>query len=151
MLRKYATTSVLLAGSMSVITSAAVADEATPPPQQPAKPAESAPLMEELVITAKFVSEDAKSAMKQDVGVLDTPVSVDRYSASFLRAIETTKVTDLYSYMTGVQRGGATGYDLSIRGFRTVQTDKNAIMVDGLPGITTRYGSPPPGAVGRIE
>jgi iron complex outermembrane recepter protein len=151
MLRKYATTSVLLAGSMSVITSAAMADEATPPPQQTAKPVESAPLMEELVITAKFVSDDAKSAMKQDVGVLDTPVSVDRYSASFLRAIETTKVTDLYSYMTGVQRGGATGYDLSIRGFRTIQSDKNAIMVDGLPGITTRYGSPPTVAFDSIE
>src|SRR6202045_1934202 len=118
MLRKYATTSVLLAGSMSVIPSAAVADEVTPPPQQTAnvKPVESAPLMEELVITAKFVSEDAKSAMKQDVGVLDTPVSVDRYSASFLRAIETTKVTDLYSYMTGVHRGGGPGYDLLLRG-----------------------------------
>jgi len=45
--------------------------------------------------------------------------------------------------MTGVQRGGATGYDLSIRGFKTTQTDKNAILVDGLPGITGRYGSPP--------
>ena len=153
MFKKYATTSVLLAGSMSVLASAAVADEAVPPPQPAAnaQPAEAAPLMEEMVITAKFVSEDAKSAMKQDIGVLDTPVSVDRYSASFLRAIETTKVTDLYSYMTGVQRGGATGYDLSIRGFRTTQTDKNAIMVDGLPGITTRYGSPPTVAFDSIE
>ena len=104
-----------------------------------------------MVITAKFVSDDAKSATKQDTGILDTPVSVDRYSESFLRAIETTKVTDLYSYMTGVQRGGATGYDLSIRGFRTTQTDKNAILVDGLPGLTTRYGSPPTVAFDSIE
>ena len=152
MLRKYATTSVLLAGSISVITSAAVADEATPPPQQQAaKPVESAPLMEELVITAKFVSESAKSALKQDVGVLDTPASVDNYSASFLRAIETTQVTDLYNYMTGVQRGGLTGYDLSIRGFKTTQTDKNAILVDGLPGLATRYGSPPTVNVESID
>jgi iron complex outermembrane recepter protein len=153
MLKKHATTTVLLAGSMSVLSSVAIADDAAPPPQPTAnaKPAEHAELMEELVITAKFVSEDAKSAMKQDVGVLDTPVSVDRYSASFLRAIETTKVTDLYSYMTGVQRGGATGYDLSIRGFKTTQTDKNAIMVDGLPGLTTRYGSPPTVAFDSIE
>jgi iron complex outermembrane receptor protein len=145
MLKKYATTSVLLAGSMSVMTSVALADDATPPPQQTAnvKPAESAPLMEELVITAKFVSESAKSALKQDVGILDTPASVDNYSASFMRAIETTNVTDLYNYMTGLQRGGATGYDLSIRGFKTAQTDKNAILVDGLPGLATRYGSPP--------
>src|SRR6202011_5682364 len=33
--------------------------------------------------------------------------------------------------------------DISIRGFKTSQTDKNAILVDGLPGITGRYGSPP--------
>jgi iron complex outermembrane recepter protein len=151
MFKKYATTSVLLAGSMSALTSVAVADDAVPPPQQTAKPAESAPLMEELVITAKFVAESAKSALKQDVGVLDTPASVDNYSASFLRAIETTNVTDLYSYMTGVQRGGATGYDLSIRGFKTTQTDKNAILVDGLPGLATRFGSPPTVNVDSIE
>jgi iron complex outermembrane receptor protein len=151
MFKKYATTSVLLAGSMSVMTSVAVADDAVPPPQQTAKPVESAPLMEELVITAKFVSESAKSALKQDVGVLDTPASVDNYSASFLRAIETTQVTDLYNYMTGVQRGGLTGYDLSIRGFKTTQTDKNAILVDGLPGLATRYGSPPTVNVESID
>ena len=147
MFKKYATTSVLLAGTMSVAASGAIADEAS----SPAPPAPKAELMEELVVTAKFLSDDARSAMKQDVGVLDTPVSVDRYSESFMRAIETTQVTDLYSYMTGLQRGGATGYDLSIRGFKTTQTDKNAIMVDGLPGLTTRYGSPPTVAFDSIE
>jgi iron complex outermembrane receptor protein len=76
---------------------------------------------------------------------------VDNYSNSFMKAIETTNVTDLYSYMTGIQRGGATGYDLSIRGFKTTQSDKNAILVDGLPGLAGRFGSPPTFSTDHIE
>src|SRR3989440_4941845 len=68
-----------------------------------------------------------------------------------MKAIETTNVTDLYSYMTGIQRGGSTGYDLSIRGFKTTQADKNAILVDGLPGLAGRFGSPPTVGTDHIE
>src|ERR1700730_5204718 len=107
--------------------------------------------LEEVEGTASFVATGARSAMKQDVSVLDTPVSVDNYSNSFMKAIETTNVTDLYSYMTGIQRGGATGYDLSIRGFKTTQSDKNAILVDGLPGLAGRFGSPPTFSTDHIE
>src|SRR5258708_12637747 len=60
-----------------------------------------------------------------------------------MNGIETAKLTDLYSYMTGVSRGGVTGYDISIRGFKTTQSDQNAILVDGLPGLAGRFGSPP--------
>jgi iron complex outermembrane receptor protein len=107
--------------------------------------------LEEVEISSHFVATGARSAMKQDVSVLDTPVSVDNYSNSFMKAIETTNVTDLYSYMTGIQRGGATGYDLSIRGFKTTQTDKNAFLVDGLPGLAGRFGSPPTFIADHIE
>src|SRR5436305_1110260 len=46
---------------------------------------------------------------------------------------------------------GNPGYDLTIRGFKTGGTDKNAIMVDGLPGLTGRFGSPPTIGVDHIE
>ena len=150
MLKKYATTSILLVGSMSVVGPTAFADDSRPDAPPAAEPA-NVDISEELVVIGKFVGTGTKSAMKQDVRVLDTPVSVDDYSAAFMKAIETTNVANLYNYMTGVQRGGATGYDLSIRGFKTTQTDKNAILVDGLPGITGRYGSPPTVATEHIE
>src|SRR5258708_17394873 len=68
-----------------------------------------------------------------------------------MQSIETTKLTDLYSYMTGVSRGGVTGYDISIRGFKTTQADENEILVDGLPGLSGRFGSPPTIMADHIE
>ncbi len=150
MLKKYGTTSILLAGSMSLVGASAFADDATPD-SKPVAESTQPDMLEELVVIGKFVGNSSKSALKQDVSVLDTPFSVDDYSASFMRAIETTNVSSLYNYMTGVQRGGATGYDISIRGFKSSQTDKNAILVDGLPGITGRYGSPPTVGTEHIE
>ncbi|KAF1685367.1 hypothetical protein B1992_12610 [Pseudoxanthomonas broegbernensis] len=102
-------------------------------------------------VQAKFVAQGAKSAMKQDITVMETPYSVAAYSDSFMKSIETTSIADLYNYMTGVRRGGNTGYDISIRGFKSTQSDKNAIMVDGLPGVAGRFGSPPTFAAEGVE
>ena len=104
-----------------------------------------------VTVEGKFIEQGAQSAMKQDVRVLDTPFSVSNYSASFMSAVETTNIADLYNYMNGVKRGGVSGYDLSIRGFKTTQADKGAILVDGLPGLSGRFGSPPTFAAERVE
>jgi iron complex outermembrane receptor protein len=107
--------------------------------------------IETVVVSAKFVATGATSAMKQDIDVMDTPYSVANYSSAFMKAIETTNIADLYSYMTGVRRGGISGYDVSIRGFKTTQADKGAILVDGLPGLSGRFGSPPTFASEHVE
>lgn len=99
--------------------------------------------IEEVTVKGQFTSQAASSATKQDVPVLETPFTISSYNDSFMKAIETREVADLYRYMTGVTQAGNTGYDLTIRGFQTASTDRNAIMVDGLPGLTVRYGSPP--------
>src|ERR1700682_6383783 len=107
--------------------------------------------VESIVVQGQFLGSGAQSAMKQDVAVRDTPFTVQSYTESFMKAIETTNVADMYNYMTGVKRAGNTGYDLTIRGFKTGSEDKNAIMVDGLPGLTGRFGSPPTVGVDHIE
>lgn len=107
--------------------------------------------LETVMVEAKFVATGATSAMKQDISVMDTPFTVANYSDAFMKAIETTNVADLYSYMTGVRRGGVSGYDVSIRGFKTTQADKGAILVDGLPGLSGRFGSPPTFASEHVE
>jgi len=103
------------------------------------------------VVSGHFLGTAAESALKLDAPVRDTPFSVQSYTGSFMKAIETTNVADLYDYMTGVKRAGNTAYDMTIRGFKTSETDKSAIMVDGLPGLTGRFGSPPTVAVDHIE
>ena len=105
----------------------------------------------DVVVQGRFVDSGASSATKLDIRVLDTPASVASYNGNFLRAIETTAVSDLYRYMTGIQRAGNTGYDISFRGFKTSGNDRNAIVTDGLPGLSVRFGSPPTIGVDHIE
>lgn len=104
-----------------------------------------------VVVTGKFLDRNASSGTKLKIPVMDTPMTVATYSGSFMRAIEVTQVADLYKYMTGVQRAGNTGYDMTLRGFKTAATDRNAIMTDGLPGLTVRFGSPPTIGTDHVE
>lgn len=104
-----------------------------------------------VVVTGQFFDTGAKSAMKMNVPVLDTPYSVASYSDSFVKSVDTTELANLYSYMTGVKKAGNTGYDINLRGFSSGGTDPNAILVDGLPGLTGRYNSPPTVGIERVE
>ena len=115
------------------------------------EPAEAPQAIESIVVQGSFLGAGSQSAMKLDVPVRDTPFSVSSYTESFMKAIETTNVADMYNYMTGVKRAGNTGYDLTIRGFKTSGNDRNAILVDGLPGLSGRFGSPPTVGVDHIE
>ncbi len=123
----------------------------TPPAAKPTEPAATAQTAESIVVQGQFLGAGAQSAMKLDIPVRDTPFTVESYTGSFMKAIETATVADLYNYMNGVKKSGNTGYDLSMRGFKTSGTDKNAIMVDGLPGLTGRFGSPSTIGVDHIE
>lgn len=105
----------------------------------------------EIVVTGNFLDDGSKSAMKMDVPVLDTPFSVASYSEAFVKSLETQNVADLYNYMTGLKKSGVTAYDITLRGFKSSGDDRNAIMVDGLPGMSGRYGSPPTIGVDHIE
>src|ERR1700692_2867730 len=105
----------------------------------------------EIVVTGRFIDTGASSATKQDVSTLDTPFSVSAYTGDFMKSIQTTEVADLYRYMTGLQKAGATGYDLTLRGFSTTDSDRNTILTDGLPGLAVRFGSPPTVGTHHIE
>lgn len=105
----------------------------------------------EIVVRGRFTDTGASSATKLQIPVLDTPFSVDAYNGNFLKAVETQNVSDLYRYMTGIQRAGNTGYDITFRGFKTSGNDRNAILTDGLPGLSVRFGSPPTVGTDHIE
>jgi iron complex outermembrane recepter protein len=121
----------------------------TTPPAGAAAP--QGPTTETIVIQGQFLSPAAESAMKLDIPVMDTPLSVTNYSTEFIKAIEAPEILDLYRYMTGVNRGGQSAYDLSLRGFKTTSNDRNALMTDGLPGQVSRFASPPTIGVDHIE
>lgn len=108
-------------------------------------------ILEEVLVTGRFIGETGRSALKSDVPLRDVPVTVSSYTDDFMKAIETVKLSDLYDYMTGVQRAGNTAYDINIRGFASGGADRNTLMVDGLPGLAVRFGSPPTISAERVE
>ena len=109
------------------------------------------PELEEVIVTGRFIGETGQSALKSDVPLRDVPITVASYTDEFIAAVETVTVADLYDYMTGVQRAGTTAYDVTIRGFATGAADRNTLMVDGLPGLAVRWGSPPTINAERVE
>ena len=102
-------------------------------------------------VQGRFVAPAGHSALKMDVAARDTPFSISTYTGSFMHAIEASKVDELYPYMTGIQSAGITGYDLVFRGFQSGGNDQNSLLVDGLPGLATRFGSPATIGVSHID
>lgn len=137
--------SAVAAGASLGLAQAALAQSAPS-----SAPADTGSQIETVTVTG-FVSKGAITATKLDIPVRDVPLSVSSYTGSFMKAIQTTNIADLYQYMTGVERAGNTGYDMVIRGFKTGGNDRNAIMTDGLPGLTVRFGSPPTIGVDHVE
>lgn len=151
---KYAATIKRFAGARLIssvsITAAAMVLASAAHAQGAASTGETEPT-QEIVVTGQFLNTGASSATKLDMPVLDTPFSVSSYNDEFMKAVETTSVSDLYRYMNGVQRAGNTGYDVTIRGFKSGGGDRNSIMTDGLPGLSVRFGSPPTVGVESVE
>ena len=142
--------SLAVAACLPILASPSAWAQAAPP-ARPQEAAVAADQIESVTVQGQFLGAGSQSAMKLDVPVRDTPFSVSSYSESFMKAIETTNIADLYNYMTGVKRAGNTGYDLTIRGFKTGANDRNAILVDGLPGLSGRFGSPPTIGIDHME
>jgi len=112
------------------------------------QPAEAAP--EEIVVTGSFLDPGASSATKLNAPVRDIPLAITSYSDKLLTTLEAANVSDVFRYMTGVQRSGNTGTDITLRGFRNGNNDRNSIMTDGLPGLTTT-NSPSTASTDHIE
>ncbi|MGC8518819.1 MAG: TonB-dependent siderophore receptor [Steroidobacteraceae bacterium] len=109
------------------------------------------PALQTVLVEARFISNAGFSAMKMNLPAKDTPFSISTYTQSFMHAIEAQQVSSLYSYMTGIQSAGSTGYDIVFRGFQSGANDQNSILVDGLPGLATRFGSPVTIGIQRID
>jgi len=129
-------------------------DTRSDPPQGKAVPASDTAhpgnRLAQVTVTAAY-RQQVDDSMKMGIAVRDTPFSIESYSHSFMRSIETQQVADLYQYMTGLQKAGITGYNLTIRGFSTSDHDRNTVLTDGLPGLAVRFGTPPTIGVDHIE
>ena len=129
--------------------------QSTTPTAPPTKPAKTAATrvtqLKSIKVTSPFIAKAGHSALKMDVQARDTPFSISTYTGSFIHAIEAAQVNTLYPYMTGIQAAGNTGDDLVFRGFTSSVNDQNSVLVDGLPGLATRFGSPVTIGISQID
>lgn len=144
-------TAIFASMSAAALLSAISAHGQTTSPSQTSGDASKKDDATEVIVKGRFIATGAYSATKQNVSTLDTPFSVSAYTGDFMQAVHTTQVADLYRYMTGLQKAGATGYDLTMRGFSTTDSDRNTILTDGLPGLSVRFGSPPTVGTDHVE
>lgn len=142
-------------GALSlVLCQLAVAQQAkttSAPPSASAASSSKTQLSKVEVTGSRYLTLGSATVMKMNVPVRDIPFSVSTYTSAFLKSVQATKVADLYKYMTGVSRAGNTGYDIVFRGFKTGGNDLNAILIDGLPGLPVRFGSPLTFGLSRVE
>src|SRR6185312_1644414 len=85
--------------------------------------------LRQVTVAANFIRPGGQSALKMNVPVKDVPFALVGYSEAFMKAVDTTQLTDLYGYMSGVQRAGPSGYDITIRGFTSSSTDPNSVLM----------------------
>lgn len=100
-------------------------------------------------ITVGFTGEHAYTALKSDAAARDIPLTVSSYTSSFIKAVDVKQVSDLFTYMNGVNRSGGGAYDTVLRGFSG--GEPNALQTNGLPGLPARQNSPNVANVERIE
>lgn len=115
------------------------------------QPQDEATTLDAIQVTGEYFNVTAKSAMKMDVSVMDTPFSVQSYSEAFIQDIEANSLQDMFNYMTGIKMAGLTGMDITFRGFKSGNDDQNSILVDGLPGLPGTFSSPPSIGLERVE
>lgn len=148
--------SLLSASALGCACLGGAAHAAAPAPvrvksSQSAAAVPAAVQLKRITVRATYIRPGGKSALKMSVPVRDIPFSLVDYGHAFMRAVDTTSLTDLYGYMSDVQRAGPSGYDISIRGFTTSATDPNSVLVDGLPGLPARTASPETADIERVE
>ena len=84
-----------------------VSNQAAPSDESAAPAQPDSSELETVLVHGRYLESGASSAMKLEVDVRDTPYSVSAYSESFMEAIESTNIADLYKYMTGIRSPAA--------------------------------------------
>lgn len=95
-----------------------------------------------------YFENSNSTALKGNAPDSETPFQVTTTNQSFMSDIRARNLEDIFDYSTGITRSANTADGFTIRGF---DIDLNNIKVDGLSGLTTRFGSPSTANVEKVE
>lgn len=156
-MRKTITAGALLLGAW---TTGALAGEATTPvaPSSPqtAKTetlaqASDAEHLEPITVYADmepYFAKQNSTALKSDVDEHLIPFTTNVLNAQVIEDLKADRLEKAFEYIPGFARSGTNANSFSIRG---QAADLQNLQVDGLPGLTSRFGSPTTANVERVE
>ncbi len=114
--------------------------------------AQDAPLeLDPIIVTGHqetYFENTNSTALKGEFSDHETPFQVSTTNATFMDDINANNLEDIFDYTTGVARAANSADGFTIRGF---DIDLNNIKVDGLSGLTTRFGSPSTANIETVE
>jgi iron complex outermembrane receptor protein len=95
-----------------------------------------------------YFSDENTTALKVSAYDGETPFVISSTNQTFMTDIRADNLEDIFSYTVGVNRSAKVADGFVIRGF---DTDLNNIKVDGMSGLTTRFGSPSTANIEKVE
>ncbi|PWQ95177.1 TonB-dependent siderophore receptor [Leucothrix arctica] len=95
-----------------------------------------------------YFEKSRETALKTETSDLDTPFSTSVINDTLLKDLKANTLEDSYDYITGFNRSGTNANAFTIRG---MSADLTNIQTDGLPGLTSRFGSPVTANIERVE
>ena len=98
-----------------------------------------------------YTDTTSDSAMKVAIPQIDLPFSVQGLNNAFLTDVRTTRLEDAFGYITGLNKQGEAANQFTLRGFTAAGSNLQSLQIDGLPGPTSRFASPPTINVERLE
>ncbi|HLP25474.1 MAG TPA: TonB-dependent receptor [Acidobacteriota bacterium] len=101
----------------------------------------------------KYAEEMTSAGTKLPLSVREVPRTVQVLNANFLKDTLAQNLDDVYGYVVGMTRVATGATDFNLRGFTSNGAGLNLhnIQIDGLPGLTTRFGSPNTANIERVE
>lgn len=95
-----------------------------------------------------YFSDTNATALKSDTKDGETPFVVSSTNETFMDDIRARNLEDMFNYTVGVNRAANSADGFVIRGF---DIDLNNIKVNGMSGLTTRFGSPSTTNIEKVE
>ncbi len=92
-----------------------------------------------------YFENSNSTATKSSSQDANTPFVVNTTNKTLLKDTNASNLEDVFAYTVGTSRSGYTADAFTVRGF---DIDLNNIKVDGMSGLTTRFGSP---SIANIE
>ncbi|WP_083859573.1 TonB-dependent siderophore receptor [Oceanibaculum indicum] len=148
----------LVAGAMwlSAATTQALAQDSSRQAEKGETPAKTTPAVYDYALNPitvfseldSYFEQKSSTALKGDVDQSLIPYTTNVFNEQVIEDLKADRLEKVFAYIPGFSRSGTTANSFTIRG---QSVDLQNLQVDGLPGLTSRFGSPTTANIERVE